>query len=235
MLVILDAEGVVFGAEYLPALAAKIDKETSAKVADITRQGIEGEIDWEQGLRARIEALRGTPYELCRTVAESLPLTPDITEACRTMRQKGWRILVVSGGFTMMFSEHLKENLGLDMVLSNHLVFDENDRLEGVRINVNADKAAAVRRALPDAVEQEQMTCIVDGANDISLMRMCDLSIAHASTCDAVRDQADIILERGQIQMAPSIIMERMASLSSSGPAAAMVKTPQLLSDKNVA
>ena len=211
MMLILDAEGVVFDAEYLPRLAAarKDGKTIGVKVDQITQQGIQGQIDWEEGLRARIDALRGTPYELCLKIANSQPLTPGITEMCHAIKQAGWQIVVVSGGFSMMFSDNLRQSLGLDMVLSNYLVFDEQNKLDGVRINVGEDKAATVRAAFPD-VSPDHMACIVDGANDISLMKMCKVGIAHASTCDAIKKQADVILERGEIQTASSIIMERM-------------------------
>ncbi len=213
MMLILDAEGVLFDAEYLPRLAAaREDGETiGAKVDKITRQGIQGEIDWETGLRARIDALRGTSYELCAKIAKSQPLTPGITEMCHTMKQAGWQIIVVSGGFSMMFSDNLRQNLGLDMILSNDLIFDEQGKLNGVHINVGEDKAATVKKALPDASPGD-MVCIVDGANDITLMNMCKMGIAHASTCSTIRQQADVILERGEIQTAPSIILEFMKS-----------------------
>ncbi len=217
MILILDAEGVVFDAEYLPRLAAARSKAAGAEVDRITREGFQGKIDWEDGLRARINALRGTPYELCEETAKELPLTPGITEMCRAMKQAGWQIVVVSGGFSMLFPDTLRQTLGLDMVLANHLVFDEHDRLDGVRINVGADKAAAIRRALPDA-SPEHMACIVDGANDLSLMKMCRLKVAHASTCDAVRRQADVVLERGEIHAAPGVVMERMGAVGATAP-----------------
>ena len=225
MILILDAEGVVFDAEYLPGLAAARSETAGAEVDRITREGIQGKIDWEDGLRARINALCGTPYETCTRMAEDMPLTPGIVDVCRAVKRAGWRIVVVSGGFTMMFPENLRQRLGIDTVLANHLVFDEHNRLSGVSINVSADKAAAVRKALPD-VPPERMACIVDGANDLSLMRMCKLGMAYASTCDEIKRQADVILERGEIHTAPGIIMERMRFVD--GPVNTTVIAPGL-------
>ena len=45
-------EGVLFDAEYLPILAETIGK--GDRIWEITKKGIAGEIDWEQGLRTRV-------------------------------------------------------------------------------------------------------------------------------------------------------------------------------------
>ncbi len=64
MLVIFDVEGVLFDAEYLPLLAEKINKEN--EIWEITKKGIQGAIDWEEGLRTRVDALRGLSFETCK-------------------------------------------------------------------------------------------------------------------------------------------------------------------------
>ena len=65
-------EGVLFDAEYLPILAETIGK--GDRIWEITKKGIAGEIDWEQGLRTRVEELRGIPFEECKKIADSLPI-----------------------------------------------------------------------------------------------------------------------------------------------------------------
>ncbi|HEY8110504.1 MAG TPA: phosphoserine phosphatase SerB, partial [Candidatus Nitrosotenuis sp.] len=64
MLAIFDVEGVLFDAEYLPILAEKINKEK--EIWEITRKGIQGLINWEDGLRTRVHALRGLSYDTCK-------------------------------------------------------------------------------------------------------------------------------------------------------------------------
>ena len=55
MLVIFDVEGVLFDAEYLPLLAEKINKEN--EIWEITKKGIQGAINWEEGLRTRVDRI----------------------------------------------------------------------------------------------------------------------------------------------------------------------------------
>ena len=57
LLAIFDVEGVLYDAEYLPILAEKVNKED--EIWDITKKGIQGSINWEEGLTKRVELLRG--------------------------------------------------------------------------------------------------------------------------------------------------------------------------------
>ena len=113
-------EGVLYDAEYLPILAEKINKEQ--EIWDITKKGIQGLINWEEGLKKRVELLKGISFETCVEVADSLPIMRGAKEACKTLKQAGWKILAVSGGFTIMTDRLVKE-LNLDYVFSNELIF----------------------------------------------------------------------------------------------------------------
>ena len=100
LLVIFDVEGVLYDAEYLPILAEKLGKEN--EIWEITKQGIQGVINWEEGLRTRVDALKGLDYETCQEVANHLPVMTGAKEACRVLKAAGWKLMAVSGGFTMM-------------------------------------------------------------------------------------------------------------------------------------
>ena len=141
MLAIFDVEGVLFDAEYLPILAEKINKQD--EIWAITRKGIQGLINWEEGLRTRVEALKGLSFDTCKEVADELPIMTGAKEICRALKANGWKIMAVSGGFTIM-TDRLKEELGLDFVYSNELLFKDG-KLDGVKINVTSDKAKSAR------------------------------------------------------------------------------------------
>ncbi len=67
------------------------------------------------------------------------PIMTGAKEACRVLKAAGWKLMAVSGGFTIM-TDRLKEELGLDYVFSNELVFKDG-KLDGVKIIVDSDKA----------------------------------------------------------------------------------------------
>ena len=186
MLVIFDVEGVLFDEKYLPILAEKLNKED--EIWEITKKGIQGVINWEEGLRTRVDALKGLDFETCQQVADDLPIMTGAKEACRVLKAAGWKIMAVSGGFTIM-TDRLKEELGLDHVFSNELIFKDG-KLDGVTINVDSDKAkSAIVKIQEWNQKQEEIVVVVDGANDIKLFDICGLGIAFRAQ-DKVKDLA---------------------------------------------
>src|SRR5215216_7890059 len=142
MLIIFDVEGVLLNAEYLPVLAQVMGPAKEKEIWDITNAGIRGEINWEEGLRRRVRALRGIKYEEAKKISESLPIMPGAKELCSALKKAGWKMIAVSGGFTII-TDRLKDELGLDKIFSNELIFT-NGKLDGINVHVTSDKAAVV-------------------------------------------------------------------------------------------
>jgi len=202
LLAIFDVEGVLYDAEYLPILAETVNKEK--EIWDITNKGIKGLINWEDGLQKRVELLKGISYETCIEVADSLPIMPGAKQACNALKQAGWKIMAVSGGFTIM-TDRLKKELNLDHVFSNELIFN-NGELDSVKINVDSDKAKSAQIKINEWDEKkDEITVIVDGANDIKLFDVCGLGIAFRAQ-DLVKDLATVSLEEKDLSKIIPII-----------------------------
>ena len=202
MLAIFDVEGVLYDAEYLPILAEKVNKEQ--EIWDITKKGIQGLINWEEGLQKRVELLKGITYDTCVEVAESLPIMTGAKQACMSLKQAGWKILAVSGGFTIMTDRLVKE-LDLDYVFSNELNFKDG-KLDGVTIHVNSDKAKSAKIKIDEwCIPKDEIPVIVDGANDVKLLDICGLRIAYRAQ-DIVKDLATVSLEEKDLSKIIPII-----------------------------
>ena len=205
MLAIFDVEGVLYDAEYLPILAEKVNKEK--EIWEITKQGIQGKIDWEKGLKQRVDLLNGIDYDTCIQVANSLPIMAGAKEACSTLKAAGWKIMAVSGGFTII-TDRLKKELDLDFVYSNELVFN-NGNLDGVIVNVDADKAKAAMIKIREWDEKkENITVVVDGANDVKLFNIAGFGIAFRAQ-DLVRDLATVTLDEKDLSKIVGLINTR--------------------------
>src|SRR6476661_8446510 len=102
MLIIFDVEGVLLNAEYLPVLAQMLGPAKEKEIWDITKQGIRGEINWEEGLIKRVEALKGIKFEDARRIGENLEIMPGAKQLCSALKKAGWKMLAVSGGFTII-------------------------------------------------------------------------------------------------------------------------------------
>ena len=202
MLAIFDVEGVLLDAEFLPILAEKINKQD--EIWEITRKGIEGVIDWEEGLRTRINTLKGISYETCKEVADSLPIMTGAKEACGALKAAGWKLLAISGGFSIM-TDRLKVELGLDYVFSNELVFKDG-KLDGVKVHVDADKSKSAMIKVKEWKEKKKDTVVVvDGANDVKLFDICGLGVAFRAQ-DIVKDLATVTLEEKDLSLLIGII-----------------------------
>jgi len=189
-------------AEFLPILAEKINKQD--EIWEITRKGIEGVIDWEEGLKTRINALKGIDYKTCKEIADSLPIMTGAKEICRALKAAGWKLLAVSGGFTIM-TDRLKKELGLDYVFSNELLFKDG-KLDDVIIHVDSDKAKSARIKINEWKEKkENIVVVVDGANDIKLFNICGLGVAFRAQ-DVVKDLATVTLEEKDLSLLIDII-----------------------------
>ena len=202
MLAIFDVEGVLYDAEYLPLLAEKVNKEN--KIWEITKKGIEGKIDWVEGLKERVHLLSGVDYDTCVQVADSLPIMTGAKEACIALKDAGWKIMAVSGGFTII-TDRLKKELGLDFVYSNELVFKDG-KLDDVIVNVDADKARSAMIKISEWDEKkENITVIVDGANDVKLFDISGFGIAFRAQ-DIVKDLATVTLDEKDLSKIVGLI-----------------------------
>jgi len=202
LLAIFDVEGVLFDAEYLPILAEKVNKEK--EIWEITKQGIQGMINWEDGLKRRIELLKGLSYGTCKEIADELPIMTGAKEACSALKAAGWKLMAITGGFTIM-TERLQKELDLDHVYSNELIFKDGI-LDGVKVYVDSDKSKSASIKIQEWNEKkEDIVVVVDGANDIKLFDICGLGIAYRAQ-DIVKDLATTTLEEKDLSKLIDII-----------------------------
>ena len=193
MLIIFDVEGVLLNAEYLPVLAQKFGPQKEKEIWDITKQGIRGEIDWEDGLCKRVNALRGIPYEEALSIGENLEIMPGAKVLCNALRNAGWKMIAVSGGFTII-TDRLKKELLLDKIYSNELVFKDG-KLDEVIISVTSDKSKAVNEIIREwGIRKEDIVVVVDGANDLKLFEIAGYTVGFCPV-DVVKARADAIIE----------------------------------------
>jgi phosphoserine phosphatase len=202
MLVIFDVEGVLYDAEYLPLLARLVGKER--EIMDITLKGIKGEIPWEEGLRRRIDALRGIDYDSALSVAKSMPIMNGAKEACQYLKNKGFKLVAVSGGFTII-TDRLKSELNLDYVVSNELIFRDG-KLVGVDIQVDSRKANAIAKVIRSwNISKDDTVAVVDGANDLTLFDIAGLKVAFNAQ-SIVKERADVIIDEKDLRLLIDVV-----------------------------
>jgi phosphoserine phosphatase len=210
MLAIFDVEGVLLNAEYLPVLSQVMGPEKEKEIWRITKQGIRGEINWEEGLKKRISALKGVRFEDAKRIGENLEIMPGAKELCSSLKRAGWRMIAVSGGFSII-TDRLKGELGLDKVFCNELIF-ENGVLVGLKINVTSDKAAAVLPAIRNwGINKSEIVVVVDGANDLSLFDIAGYTVGFCPV-EKVREKSDAVLEIRNLSLLLNLLEKKFGN-----------------------
>ncbi len=210
MLIIFDVEGVLLNAEYLPILAQVFGPSKEKEIWDITKQGIRGDIDWEEGLRKRVKALKGIKFDDAKQIGENLEIMPGAKDLCSALKDAGWKMIAISGGFTII-TDRLKKELGLDLIFSNNLIF-KNGILDGLDLKVTSDKSLLVRPLIKQwGIEKEEIVVVVDGANDIKLFDIAGYTVGFCPV-ELVKNKADDVIELRNLSLLKNLLEKRFGN-----------------------
>ena len=207
MLIIFDVEGVLLNAEYLPILAQVFGPSKEKEIWDITKQGIRGDIDWEEGLRKRVNALKGIKFDDAKRIAENLEIMPGAKDLCSALKDAGWKMIAISGGFTII-TDRLKKELGLDLIFSNVLIF-KNGLLDDLDLIVTSDKSLVVRPTIEQwGLKKGEIVVVVDGANDIKLFDIAGYTVGFCPV-ELVKNKADDVIELRNLSLLKNLLEKR--------------------------
>ncbi|HEX7143252.1 MAG TPA: phosphoserine phosphatase SerB [Nitrososphaeraceae archaeon] len=210
MLIIFDVEGVLLNAEYLPILAQVFGPSKEKEIWDITKQGIRGDIDWEEGLRKRVKALKGIKFDDAKQIGENLEIMPGAKDLCSALKDAGWKMIAVSGGFTII-TDRLRKELGLDLIFSNNLIF-KNGILDDLDLQVTSDKSLVVRPIIKKwGFKKEEIVVVVDGANDIKLFDIAGYTIGFCPV-ELVKNKADDVVELRNLSLLKGLLEKRFGN-----------------------
>lgn len=197
--VVFDMDNTLVAGEIIDRLAERAGVRDD--VAAVTRQAMEGELDFETALRRRVERLAGLPESVLVEVRDAMVLTPGAEETIRVLKRLGYRLGLLSGGFTF-FVDALRERLGFDYAFGNTLEIVDGrltGRLTGPILD-GQGKAARLREiAEREGVRPDQVVGIGDGANDIPMLQAAGLGIAFRAK-EATRRNADAAIQNNDFK-----------------------------------
>ena len=177
-LVVMDMDSTLIQNEVIDELAKQAG--VYKQVSGITHQAMNGKINFAQSLKKRVALLKGLQLKDLDAVYRRLKLTPGAPKLLKVLKQLGYKIALVSGGFTY-FTEKLKRDLGFDYAFANQLEISKGK----VTGNVLGPIVDAKRKALiletiaqGEKISLDQTIAIGDGANDILMLTKAGLGIA---------------------------------------------------------
>ena len=177
-LIVFDMDSTLVDAEIIDELARVAG--VGEAVAELTAKGMQGEVEFKESLQKRVKLLKGLSVEALDEIRGNMKLTPGSEELIRTLKELGFKLALISGGFTY-FTDELKNILNFDYAYANELVI-EGGRLTGeVRGEIiDSKKKAEILGELMrrENLSREEVVAVGDGANDQIMLKNAGLGIA---------------------------------------------------------
>jgi phosphoserine phosphatase len=188
-LAVFDMDSTLIQCEVIDELAKHAG--VGDRVVDITERAMRGELDFNESFTERLGLLNGLDARVAHKVAASLPFSEGAHELMLTLRARGVRTVVLSGGFDV-FADSVITALKMDEYMANTLEIVD-DKLTGrvVPPIVNADekRARLVAIAKSMSIDLSQTMAVGDGANDLKMLQAAGIGIAFRAK-PVVREQA---------------------------------------------
>lgn len=180
-LVVMDMDSTLIQAEVIDELGKEAG--VAQKIGRITERAMRGEIGFAQSLKDRVKLLKGLKAGALDKVYRRIHLTPGAARLIAVLKKLGYKIALVSGGFTY-FTDKFKNKLGLDYAFANQLEI-KNGLVTGKIIGtiVDAKRKAMILEMIAqgEKISLDQVIAIGDGANDIPMLVKAGLGVAfHA-------------------------------------------------------
>ncbi len=179
------------------------------QISEITARAMRGELDFTASLTERVQLLAGLDADVLeRVYVERIQLTDGAENLIRTVQKNGWKVGLVSGGFTY-FTDKFKSRLDLDFTRSNVLEIHHGKltgSVVGDIVDAETKRCCLLEQADIYSIPMSQTVAIGDGANDLPMIQAAGLGIAfHAKP--KVVEQAPYAFNEGGLDQALTLFV----------------------------
>jgi len=127
-----------------------------------------------------VALLKGLPQAHLEEITHKLPLTEGADLVTKTLKSLGYKLGILSGGFTFM-GKYLQDLLDFDYMFANELEIEDGvvtGRVTGEI--VDGERKACLLRELAqrENISIEQTIAVGDGANDLPMISIAGLGVA---------------------------------------------------------
>ena len=177
-ILIADMDSTIIAGESIDELAnyAGLGKE----FAQITDKSMNGEIDFQEGLRQRVKMLKGTRIDLFSKILENTKLNRGSETLIKTLNAKGVNCYLVSGGFKFLTS-YIVQKLGFQDHYANDFEVKNNiltgNLLEPI-LDRSSKKKILENLCLSHNCKKSNVIAVGDGANDLNMLEAAGLGVA---------------------------------------------------------
>ena len=193
-LAVFDFDSTLMAGETIEFIAETIGIKD--KTALITKEAMEGKLDFFESLTQRVSLLKGINTDKVNKICSDLPFTNGAKEIITELKNAGYCVVCFSGGFKNA-TEPAKDILGYDADFSN--ILHEKDGLltglVGGEMMFSDSKGKMLLRLQSILnISKENTIAVGDGANDLSMFAHAGTRIAFCAK-EIVKKNSDIIID----------------------------------------
>lgn len=177
-LLVMDVDGTLIRQEGIDLLAQEAG--VGEKVAEITAQAMNGELDFAASLQARVALLKGLEASIFPKIIEQMDVTPGAKTLITELHQRGYKVGLVSGGFHEVI-DPIAWSLGIDLVRVNRLEVSDGrltGEVLGEIVTPEMKKESLLTWARENHIPRSQTIAMGDGANDLPMIETAGIGIA---------------------------------------------------------
>lgn len=199
-LAVFDFDSTLMDGETIEIIADEL--ELKEEVANITKQAMNGELDFFDSLTYRVSLLKGLPINKVNEICQNLPYMPGAKETISELKKIGFKVVCFSGGFKNATS-YAKNILGYDADFSN-ILHSKDGILTGKvggEMMFSDSKGQMLQRLQAILnVTPENTIAIGDGANDLSMFKYANTKIAFCAK-ECLKQEATNIIEEKDLRL----------------------------------
>ena len=203
-LVVFDLDNVIINGEAIDEIAKLVNVQE--EVAEITKQAMNGDLEFEIALKKRVKLLKGASVEEIKKLSSEMELMKGAKETIETLKDEGYGIAIISGSFDLI-TDSLKDKIDFDHIFTNTLV--EKDGILTGEVTgplVKGSKLDILSELINEKnISLENCVAVGDGANDISMIEAAKYGIAFNAR-PLVKEAADIIIENSDLREVLTVI-----------------------------
>ncbi len=159
-------------------------------------KGLAGELSYDDWLRLDASLWKDVSRATMEALFREDPYLPGARQTIRTLKESGVQIALISTG-PSVHAEQVQEELGLDRVAANEILFEDGRATGQARTLVPERGKGAIVARLQDemGVKADECLAVGDSPSDIDMFRLVRLGIAVNPSSEEVREAAGLVLE----------------------------------------
>lgn len=204
-LVVFDMDSTLIDAETIDELAAAAG--VGHEVATITEMAMNGQLEYSQALNERVRLLKGLSVAKAKDALDKMPFMPGAHELIRFLKSRGYKIAMISGGFTLA-TDRVGKALDMDNVVSNELTIDNGyltGEVTGPLAGHGNKERVMEEIARGYGIRPEECIVIGDGANDICIFKRARYAIAFNAK-PILYQYADVVITKKDLEAVIPVI-----------------------------